>query len=404
MFCNNCHLRSLALAVTGLASSSWAIAQCEAVFANPWGNDPNAIAPVNDAIITAGGIRLTPDEEGKWGAAWATQRGSLRNGFDCMFSFEVSGASGAFGAGDGFAFLVQNHPAGPNAVGGGGSDLGYGGMQNAIAVEFDTFFFQDEFTADHVSVQTMDENGYLFPMDSQSLGHAQLPMDINDAGELWAYVRYRPGSLRVQVEGQTLIDVVADLEDLGGFSALDIDGCGMVGFTGATGGASSEHLISNWSFGDTADCQSMDLFGFVSSESFVVGDRGVFRMVPMGSGPWSFEWRLNGTPLVNGGAISGADTPFLVIDPIGPEHHGQIDYSVSNNCSGVGTGFFLSVEPACSGDLNDDGQISLPDLTILLANFGTPGGATPHQGDLNFDGAVDLGDLAQLLAFFGSSC
>ena len=40
--------------------------------------------------------------------------------------------------GDGFAFVVQNY--GPRALGLGGGNLGYGGISNAFAVEFDTWF------------------------------------------------------------------------------------------------------------------------------------------------------------------------------------------------------------------------------------------------------------------------
>jgi hypothetical protein len=58
----------------------------------------------------------------------------------------------------------------------------------------------------------------------------------------------------------------------------------------------------------------------------------------------------------------------------------------------------------CPGDLNADSAVSLQDLTILLAHFGTPSGATYADGDLNADGDVDLSDLTLLLAHFGTTC
>lgn len=58
----------------------------------------------------------------------------------------------------------------------------------------------------------------------------------------------------------------------------------------------------------------------------------------------------------------------------------------------------------CVADLNGDGAVDLADLSVLLANFGTGGGATHGMGDLNGDGAVDLADLADLLVAFGGSC
>ena len=58
----------------------------------------------------------------------------------------------------------------------------------------------------------------------------------------------------------------------------------------------------------------------------------------------------------------------------------------------------------CVSDLDEDGVVTLTDLSILLANFGTVSGATPSDGDLDGDGDVDLTDLSLLLADFGESC
>lgn len=55
-------------------------------------------------------------------------------------------------------------------------------------------------------------------------------------------------------------------------------------------------------------------------------------------------------------------------------------------------------------DLNDDHLVDFRDVVILLAYFGTPGGATPDQGDLESDGDVDLDDLTAMLNSYGTSC
>lgn len=60
--------------------------------------------------------------------------------------------------------------------------------------------------------------------------------------------------------------------------------------------------------------------------------------------------------------------------------------------------------PPCPGDLNRDGEVSLADLTQLLANFGTTSGATAEQGDMDADGDVDIADLAAFLSRFGAGC
>ncbi len=58
----------------------------------------------------------------------------------------------------------------------------------------------------------------------------------------------------------------------------------------------------------------------------------------------------------------------------------------------------------CHGDLDADNDIDLADLAQLLANYGTPSGASYEDGDLDGDGDVDLADLAGLLAVYGTSC
>ncbi len=59
---------------------------------------------------------------------------------------------------------------------------------------------------------------------------------------------------------------------------------------------------------------------------------------------------------------------------------------------------------ACPADLDFNGFIDLGDLSVLLANFGLPGGATFDQGDLDGDGDIDLDDLSELLIAFGTAC
>lgn len=388
---------TLLVASVALLSASRAAAQCEAVF-DLWNPSPPALSLVGDAADLGGFLVLTPNLTDQIGAVWADQPGNLRGGFDTLFSFTVSG-SGGFGQGDGFAFVIQNDPNGENAIGDGGSGLGYANMGAALAVEFDTFEFPGEFPTDHVSVQGMDGGGILLSDDLYSLGHALLPFDINDGAEHWAYVRYRVGSLQVQVDGDLLMDAPVDLENLSGNSALDVDGCARVGFTAGTGGASSEHGIGNWSFGDTAGCQFMNYFDFISNQSLLSGDRLTVHMSPRGSGPWSFEWRLNDVPLVDGGPIHGASTPFLVIDPVGPQHRGRIDYFAMNSCSGVSTSFQLDVTIVCIGDLDGDGFVGPGDLGILLSAWETSG-----AGDLDGDGQTSSSDLGILLANWDSGC
>ena len=76
-------------------------------------------------------------------------------------------------------------------------------------------------------------------------------------------------------------------------------------------------------------------------------------------------------------------------------------FDVTYSATSVTLGGFAA---ACPGDLNGDNAVSLEDLSILLANFGTTSGADPEDGDLNGDGTVDLADLAMMLTLYGTVC
>lgn len=71
-------------------------------------------------------------------------------------------------------------------------------------------------------------------------------------------------------------------------------------------------------------------------------------------------------------------------------------FSTASGCGTTG---------GCSGDLDGDCSTGLSDLTVMLANFGSTGGAVrPAQGDTDGDLDIDLADLAGLLGQFGADC
>jgi len=59
-------------------------------------------------------------------------------------------------------------------------------------------------------------------------------------------------------------------------------------------------------------------------------------------------------------------------------------------------------ECECPGDVDQDGDVDLADLTQLLAHYGESGPNIP--GDFDFDGDVDLKDLTVMLANYGRPC
>jgi hypothetical protein len=74
------------------------------------------------------------------------------------------------------------------------------------------------------------------------------------------------------------------------------------------------------------------------------------------------------------------------------------NYNALADCDDASCNYSTCV---CPLDLNGDGQITIPDLLIFLANYGCSGTCT---GDFDMSGMVDTGDLLLFLSGFGQPC
>ena len=75
----------------------------------------------------------------------------VNSGFFTYFKFQIHTAAICCTPGDGFAFVIQ--AASPTALGSGFGGMGYQGIPNSLAVEFDTFQNTWDPNANHVAVQ-----------------------------------------------------------------------------------------------------------------------------------------------------------------------------------------------------------------------------------------------------------
>lgn len=89
------------------------------------------------------------------------------------------------------------------------------------------------------------------------------------------------------------------------------------------------------------------------------------------------------------------DYSFIGWSDFGPQTHNIV---VTQNV--VVTANYERFCRATATDLNDDGTVSISDLTILLSLFGS----SDINADFNGNGAVDIGDLATMLSAFGANC
>jgi len=111
-------------------------------------------------------LRLTGSHARASGAAWYPRPLNLREGFETRFTLRAANPSvrcavmddththcRARGA-DGFAFVLQGNS--PSELGAGGRELGYGGITNSLAVEFDTWYNPEQLEPfeNHIAVHT----------------------------------------------------------------------------------------------------------------------------------------------------------------------------------------------------------------------------------------------------------
>ncbi|MDX2114137.1 MAG: hypothetical protein SFZ24_00770 [Planctomycetota bacterium] len=199
------------------------------------------------AEITGGQLRLTTGISGQAGSAWfVPTRVDPAAGFDTTFVFTINN-----GTADGLAFVLQSEGVG--AIGGSGSDLGYAGILRSLAIEIDTFAFDGEFSAPHISVQSRGQDANS-AADVDTLAYVQLSEPLVEQQQYQMRVVYSGGLLYVFFAGSTAAQIIVpvDFSNIAGGSVLDPGGCLIAGFTGATGGVVATQSILQWTFSNSA--------------------------------------------------------------------------------------------------------------------------------------------------------
>jgi len=182
-------------------------------------------------------LRLTPSTTLTRGSAFSRTPVALGvdGAFTIAFSFTMDEHD--WGGADGIAFVLQGES--PMALGEPGSGIGYVGIEPSIAVEFDTYLNASapeyDPDANHVGINV---NG-----DPQSFVTYTPGFDLKAGERRYAWIDYDGATLEVRVSDEAGRPAVASLlfevdivELLGSNEAY-------VGFTAATGAASSRHRV-----------------------------------------------------------------------------------------------------------------------------------------------------------------
>ncbi|GMF25047.1 unnamed protein product [Phytophthora lilii] len=125
-------------------------------------------------------LRLTASQPHQVSSIWYAQQLPILQGFETRFTFQITDQSRrcfevkdqnfglheyqscAVHGGDGLAFVIHSHQNRTATIGEQGSRMGFAGLQNSLAIEFDTWF-NDETAGedvfyDHVAIYSRGQN------------------------------------------------------------------------------------------------------------------------------------------------------------------------------------------------------------------------------------------------------
>ena len=159
--------------------------------------------------------------------------------FNASFVYQAGGSLGA----DGAAFILQNSFAGPGALGGGGGELGYTGIGNSIALEFNLYTGNSE----NIGI-TVLTNGLTGANGGNGNYHATGGVSVGSGDPIQTYVSYANGVFSVQLKDLSTTLTYSTNIVVGAITPILGSDLAYVGFSGGDGGATSTQTISNFQF------------------------------------------------------------------------------------------------------------------------------------------------------------
>ena len=129
------------------------------------------------------------------------------------------------------------------------------------------------------------------------------------------------------------------------------------------------------------------------------GEAAEFAVGVAGPSGVSYKWLRNGAVVGNGGAISGATTARLRIDPVDQGHAGAYRAVVSDGCGEIPSAA-AALTVLCYPDCNRDGQANLSDFGCFTTKFALG----DLYADCNGDAVLNLSDFGCFQTRFALGC
>ncbi len=204
-------------------------------------SDTSALQLNGDTTSPGSLLNLTQPAGGQSGSAFISTPINLANSasFSTDFSFRIHTNGG--GGADGLAFVIQPHASN---VGSGGGGLGYQGINNSLAIEFDTYDngAVDGWNGSHVGISL---NGNV-----DAVVQTNMPAQLDGGGIWYAWVDYDGTAeiveVRISSTSTRPSSPTAALGNLNLQALLGVGNSPYAGFTAATGASSSDHEIHTW--------------------------------------------------------------------------------------------------------------------------------------------------------------
>jgi hypothetical protein len=125
-----------------------------------------------------------------------------------------------------------------------------------------------------------------------------------------------------------------------------------------------------------------------SNRTVTVGTATIFYATVKGTAPFTYQWLKNGSPLVNGGNISGAQSNVLNIASVSTRDAGNYSLAITNDAGGgVSSNALLIVKDTWHGDDEEDRTII--SKQVLRATV-PPANVTPTLNLILVNGGITL--------------